>query len=239
MVETLEETGSTNADLLARLAAHDRVGEGDWLIAKRQNAGRGRQGREWFDGAGNFMGSTIVHVSVSEPPAHTLALMTGLALYEAVLPLIPEPRALQMKWPNDLLLGGAKLAGILLERHEQSVVVGIGVNLVAAPDLPDRETIALAHVTAPPALEDFAQRIAQSFDTELERWRTFGLEALIRRWLACAHPVGTALSVHDPSGETLLGKFDGVDANGSLQMRMNDGSSRTIHVGDIVIKRGD
>jgi len=239
VIETLEETGSTNADLLASLAAHDRLDEGDWLIAKRQSAGRGRQGREWFDGAGNFMGSTVVHVSTSEPAAHTLALMTGLALYEAVLPLIPDPTALQLKWPNDLLLSGAKLAGILLERHEQSVVVGIGVNLLAAPDLPDRETVALGHVTAPPALDDFAKRLAQSFDTELERWRTFGLEALIRRWLACAHPIGTPISAHDPSGGVLLGKFDGLDANGSLQLRLADGSSRTIHVGDIVITRGD
>ncbi len=238
MIETVEETGSTNADLLRRLARHERVGEGDWLIANRQSAGRGRQGRDWFDGAGNFMGSTVVHISDQGPPAHTLALMAGLALYEAVLPIIPEPTALQLKWPNDLLLGGAKLAGILLERHEQSVVVGIGVNLRAAPKLPDRETTALAHATAPPELETFARALAKSFDAELERWRTFGLETLIRRWLACAHPIGTSISAHDPSGEVVLGKFDGLDANGSLQIRLADGSSRSVHVGDIVISQG-
>ncbi|MBA4161727.1 MAG: biotin--[acetyl-CoA-carboxylase] ligase, partial [Novosphingobium sp.] len=60
MIQTVPETGSTNADLAARIAAHERVTEGDWLVADRQSAGRGRQGRAWFDGAGNFMGSTVV-----------------------------------------------------------------------------------------------------------------------------------------------------------------------------------
>lgn len=236
MIEIVEETGSTNADLLARLAARERLSEGDWLVAKRQVSGRGRQGREWFDGSGNFMGSTVVHASASEPPTHTLALVAGLALYETVLTCIPDPASLQLKWPNDLLLGGAKLAGILLEGQSGSVVVGMGVNLRAAPQLPGRQTVALAHVTAPPELQAFAASLAKSFDAELERWRTFGLEALIRRWLACSHPIGTPIQVHDPSGEILSGKFDGLDANGSLQLRLADGSSRAVHVGDILIK---
>ena len=235
MIETLEETGSTNGDLLARLAANERVAEGYWLVTKRQNAGRGRQGRDWFDGAGNFMGSTAVHIVEQQPAAHSLALVAGLALYECVLPLVPDPIALQLKWPNDLMLGGAKLAGILLERHGDSVVVGIGVNLRAAPQLPGRRTIALADTTAPPDVQTFAASLAKHFDSELERWRSFGLEALIRRWLKCAHPAGTAIRVHEPTGAILEGAFDGLDQNGSLQLRLADGTGRVIHAGDIVI----
>lgn len=235
MIEILEETGSTNADMLARLAANEHIPEGHWIIARRQNAGRGRQGRNWFDGAGNFMGSTLLRTHPQEPPAHSLALVSALATYEAILPSLPDPAALKLKWPNDLMLGGAKLAGILLEASGEHVVIGIGVNLRAAPDLLDRETVALADVTAPPTLEDFAERMAQSFDAELERWRTFGLEALLRRWQACAHPVGTPISVHDGSGAPLQGTFDGLDPHGSLQLRLGDGTSRIIHAGDIVI----
>lgn len=235
MIEILEQTGSTNADLLARLAANERVAEGHWLIAKRQSSGRGRQGRTWFDGSGNFMGSTVVHTNAEQPAAHSLALVAALAAYEAVLPSLPEPSALQLKWPNDLLLRGAKLAGILLERSGDTVVIGMGVNLLAAPELPDRETVALSAVTSPPELEAFANTLAKNFDSELERWRNFGLETVMRRWLSCAHPIGTPVSVHDPSGDTLQGTFDGLDANGSLKLRMSGEQTRIINAGDIVL----
>ncbi|RGP40650.1 Biotin--[acetyl-CoA-carboxylase] ligase [Altererythrobacter insulae] len=233
MIQYVDETGSTNADLLARISAREPVSEGDWLVARRQVSGRGRQGRKWFDGAGNFMGSTIVRPGPSGPPPASLALMTGMTVYEAVLACCPDPSALMLKWPNDVLLQGAKLAGILLESSSGAVVIGIGVNLRAAPYLEDRETIALSHVTTPPSLEDFAERLAITFDGELERWRSHGLELLLRRWQAAAHPQGAQLSVHDPSGEKLIGTYTGLDSSGSLLLRDADGKTRTIHAGDV------
>ncbi|TNE56918.1 MAG: biotin--[acetyl-CoA-carboxylase] ligase [Sphingomonadales bacterium] len=235
MITFVEQTGSTNADLLARLRANEHVREGDWLVARRQDAGRGRQGREWFDGAGNFMGSTVVHPAPNDPPAHSLALVTGLAVYEAVLPHCPDPAKLMLKWPNDVLLRGAKLAGILLESAQGSVVVGIGVNLRAAPQLADRATISLAEITAAPAVEDFAERLAASFDAELERWRSHGLELLLRRWTAAAHPQGTSLNVHGTAGELQSGKFAGLDPHGSLLLELADGKTITVHAGDVSI----
>lgn len=236
MIETVTETGSTNADLLARLRAGMVLREGDWLVAERQSAGRGRQGRNWFDGTGNFMGSTVVHPAAGDPPAHTLALAAGLAAYEAVLPLCPDAGALMLKWPNDLMLCGAKLAGILLESANGAVVVGIGVNLKVAPQLPDRRTVALAEITPPPAAGDFAIRLAAAFDAELERWRSHGLELLLRRWQAAAHGHGASLKVHDPGGATLVGSFVGLDASGSLLLRDPDGKTHTVHAGDVVME---
>ena len=233
MIRFVDETGSTNADLLSQLSAGEPLREGDWLVARRQVSGRGRQGREWFDGAGNFMGSTIVRPASGDPAPHTLALMSGLAVYEALLPHCPDPSALMLKWPNDVLLGGAKLVGILLESSSGAVVVGIGVNLRAAPDLPDRQTVALSKITNPPSLENFADRLAASFDTELERWRNHGLDLLLRRWQAAAHPFGAQLTVHDPSGEKLSGTFAGLDASGSLLLRDSGGKTRTVHAGDV------
>ena len=235
MIHTVAETGSTSADLAARLRAGERVAEGDWLVADRQVAGRGRQGRPWQDASGNFMGSTVVHPGPGDPPAHTLTLATVLAAYEAVLPLLPDPRALIIKWPNDLLLGGAKLSGILLEREGGAVVVGIGINLAQAPDLPDRPTVALSVLGPAPDRDAFALALAAAFDREIERWRTFGIEPLIRRWLAVAHPLDTPLKVHDADGVPTYGTFAGLAPDASLLLRLEDGTTRAIHAGDVTL----
>lgn len=235
MIRFIEETGSTNADLLARLAAGEGLAEGEWLVARRQTAGRGRQGRQWFDGAGNFMGSTLVRPAPGDPPSHTLALVTALSVYEAVLPNCPQPAQLMLKWPNDILLGGAKLAGILLEAAHGAVVIGIGVNLKAAPSLPDRATRALADVGTPPRLEDFAERLARVFAEEMARWRSHGLELLLRRWLAAAHPMGTPLHVRDTGGKPLAGEFAGLDPGGSLLLRTADGKTLAVRAGDVTL----
>ena len=235
MIHIAAQTGSTNADLLERLKMGEAIEEGMWLVADRQSDGRGRQGREWFDGHGNFMGSTLVRLGPNDPPAHTLSLMVGIAVYDAVVALLPDPSKLTLKWPNDVLLGGAKLAGILLESEGRTVVIGIGVNLSQAPKLDDRATICLADVTVPPARDDFAPILARSLRDELTRWRQFGLEPLLRRWSAAAHPEGTALSIHDGNGQVVSGKFAGLTDTGSLLLRLADGETRAIHAGDVVL----
>lgn len=233
MIQTVPETGSTNADLAARLAAGERLAEGTWLVADRQSAGRGRQGRTWFDGAGNFMGSTVVHRGTVDPPPGTLALVAGLAVHEAVSPLLPPPNRAVLKWPNDVMIGPAKLCGILLESAGSSIVIGVGVNLAAAPDLPDRQTIALAAFGPAPDRDSFALSLARQFDVELGRWRTYGLEPLVARWQVAGHPVGTPLRVGEPGEPLLEGAFAGLDSNGALQLRLADGTTRTIHAGEV------
>lgn len=233
MIRTLAETGSTNADLLAALRAGERLDEGDWLVADRQTAGRGRQGREWFDGAGNFMGSTVVRLSPSDPSPASFALAVGLAVYEAVVPLLPEPLALQLKWPNDLTFREAKLAGILLEREGEALVVGIGVNLAAAPTIEGRATIALAAFGPAPDRNLFASALAKSFALELERWRSYGLDPLIRRWQTAAHPPGTPLTVVAPGDTPLTGAFEGLTGEGAMRLRLADGTTRVMHAGDV------
>lgn len=230
MIETVRVTGSTNADLIARLSGGEPVREGDWLVADRQDAGRGRQGRAWFDGLGNFMGSTVVHLAPGDPPPPTLALLTGLAVYEIASVHVPAPHRVMLKWPNDLLIDGAKLGGILLERVGDSIIVGIGVNLAVAPELSDRATIALEQFGASPDRDRFAGELANAFARELKRWRAFGLEPLLRRWLTAAHPVGTPLTVSETG---LSGTFAGLAADGALQLRLPDGTTQTVHAGEI------
>ena len=233
MIRTVPETGSTNADLLEALRTGEVLAEGDWLVADRQTAGRGRQGRAWTDATGNFMGSTTVRLSPGDPAPASFALAAALATYEAVVPFLPDPVPLRLKWPNDLTFAGAKLAGILLEREGATLVVGIGVNLAQAPTIAGRSTIALASLSPAPDRDRFAAALAASFAVELERWRSFGLEPLVRRWQAAAHPQGTPLVVAPPGEPELTGAFDGLDENGALRLRLVDGTARVIHAGDV------
>lgn len=235
MIEVVPQTGSTNADLAAKLRSGEGWNEGTWLVARRQTAGRGRQGREWFDGAGNFMGSTVVAIGEGGPPPATLSFVAALAVRDAAAGALGETDELALKWPNDVLLGGGKLSGILLEMVRGHIVVGIGVNLARAPQLADRKTAALADATMPPALEDFAASLATAFDRRLAAWRTYGLGATLHAFQnGSIHAFGSPLTVHDTDGSVLSGSFAGLEeSDGALRLRLADGSERVIRAGDI------
>ncbi|MDE2562236.1 MAG: biotin--[acetyl-CoA-carboxylase] ligase [Sphingomonadales bacterium] len=233
MIETVPELPSTNAALLARLGAEGRPPEGDWLVADRQSAGRGRAGRKWSDGAGNFMGSTVAWLRAGDPMAPTLALVAGLAVHRAVSEAAPGLDGLSLKWPNDLQADGAKLAGILLERQGDAVVVGIGVNLANAPELPDRRTASLAALGHKVSRDAFAGVLAAHLGSLLERWHSGEWPSLRSDWLARAHPEGTALMVRDADGEPIAGTFAGIDAQGLALLRLADGTVRAIAAGDV------
>ena len=232
------ETGSTNADLIARLSAGELLREGEWLIADRQTAGRGRQGRRWLDAPGNFMGSTAVRLHPQDPPPASLTFAASLAVYEAVMPRLPDPSLLSLKWPNDVLLGREKFCGILLEREGRSAVIGIGVNLASAPLVPDRRTRTLSELGPAPARDAFAADLAASFGRELARWREFGTGPILARWQAAAHRKGTRLSVHDGSGTRIEGVFEGLEEDGALRLRLDNGATRAIHAGDVNLETG-
>lgn len=223
-IRIVERTGSTNADLLADRGA----AEGDWLVAMEQDAGRGRQGREWVAAQGNFYGSTIVTLRPGDPPAPSLSLAVGLALIEAVDLVVPD-QPLMLKWPNDLLLGMAKLGGVLLERSGDRVVAGFGVNLGTAPPVEGRDVASLNGAMLPQA---FAPLLAGSVARLLGLWRSAPPESLARAWLARAHPVGTRLTIHTAPGETATGTFDGIDPDGALRLRLN-GRVELVRAGDV------
>ena len=155
-----------------------------------------------------------------------------MALHEAVSLHAPGVR---IKWPNDLVADGAKLAGILLERAGDAAVIGIGVNLAWAPELAGRATGHLKTIGPAPDRDAFARDLVVSFDRELDRWRQFGLEPILSRWLAAAHPVGSALGVHGADGARIAGTFAGLEPDGALRLRLADGSTRVIHAGDVTL----
>jgi BirA family biotin operon repressor/biotin-[acetyl-CoA-carboxylase] ligase len=233
LIETIADIPSTNGELLARLGRGEPHCEGQWLVADRQSAGRGRAGRVWSDGFGNFMGSTVVRLRTSDPLPQTLSLVAGFAVHEAVVGVTGGLSGLQLKWPNDLLVGDAKLAGILLERQGDAVVVGIGVNLAQAPDVPGRATACLAGFGMTIPRDDFAKALAENFADALIRWHLGEWPVLRTQWLARAMPTGTLVSVKDRDHGEITGAFGGIDDDGVALLRLANGTVRAIHAGDI------
>lgn len=203
--------------------------EGNWLVAIEQQSGRGRKGREWISPAGNFYGSTVVDLRRTDPQPQTLSLAAGLALIEALDTAVPG-QALMLKWPNDVFLLGKKLAGILLERSASRVVIGFGVNLSSAPDLPNRQSASLGRRITPQA---FAPLLAASFSRLLDLWRQSEPVFIVRAWLARAHAIGTRLNVHSTSDHMISGHFEGIEIDGALRLRRNDGALEIIRAGDV------
>jgi|SRR6185369_3586416 len=224
-IRIVERTGSTNADLISD---KDAV-EGDWLVALEQESGKGRQGRAWVSAKGNFAGSTLVQLQGNDPPPQTLSLAAGLALAEAIDVAVPA-QPLMLKWPNDVMVLGKKVAGILLERSGDRVAVGFGVNLASAPVLKDRQATSLGGDVMP---EAFAPLLAGSFARMLELWRSTESSALVRAWEQRAHLPGTLLTVHAGKDETLTGRFAGLEPDGALRLKLEDGSIEVVRAGDV------
>ena len=231
-IRTVAETASTNDDVAA--LALQGAAEGLWLRAELQTAGRGRQGRAWQSPPGNLFASTLVRVHACEPPAPTLALVAAVALAE-VIEAFAGVRPV-IKWPNDLLLGGSKLSGILLERAGDAVVVGFGVNLAHYPTGIDRVATSIAAAAGfAPDPDAFLVALAEAFGRWLHRWRSEGLAAVRARWIEAAHPVGSALTARLPDGTRLDGLFDGLDELGALRLRLADGTTHVIHAADVFL----
>jgi BirA family transcriptional regulator, biotin operon repressor / biotin---[acetyl-CoA-carboxylase] ligase len=202
------------------MAARREAHEGDWLIAKCQTAGIGREGRRWVSPFGNFYGSTLIRLNAEDHMSSSLALVAGIAVASAIgVPSI-------LKWPNDLMIDGAKLAGILLERHGDDVVVGIGINVVSAPTVPGRSVTCLADH----GMMFDEIRVFDAVHETLAAWRSVPLSEIIDRWLAHAHSIHTPLRANG-----IEGRFAGLNESGALRLALPDGAIHVIHTGDVFL----
>lgn len=180
---------------------------------------------------GNLAMSGLIRPQPGEGNPAELGFVAALALDDAVSALI-DPALIQLKWPNDVLLQGAKLSGILLEREGDVLILGIGVNLAVAPALPDRPTAALADHGIAISARDFGESLAATFATRRAQWRDGGFEATRAAWLQRAHPAGTTLWVTGNEGR-IEGKFAGIAPDGALLLDGADGRQHVIHAGDV------
>lgn len=208
--------------------------EGLWLRAEQQSSGRGRLGRDWLSPAGNLYCSTLVRIQGNDPPAHLLAFVTGLAVLDMVRTVLPNVDA-RLKWPNDVHVAGAKLAGILLERRKDAVVVGIGVNVAVAPEVEGRSITSLHLLGAPVQVDAAAvlELLAERFSALLLQWRTIEPPRLLDLWSAVAHLPGEAMAVQRGPDDRVQGVFDGVTVDGALRLRCDDGRIEIISAGDV------
>ena len=236
----IETVDSTNAEARRRAEA----GEPGplWIWSSRQSAGRGRNGRQWESQHGNLFASLLIGLSCPLRTAGQLALLAGVAAYDTVAKLLPdEARSeLLLKWPNDVLLNGGKVAGMLLESASEAtpnrckVVIGTGINLSTHPEgLPNPGTDLAAHgaaVTPAAALET----LAAVTDAWLTRWgQGVSFPAVRRAWLDRAGPTGRLLRVRLHDEEETEGTFAGLDSGGALRLLMSDGAERRVAAGDV------
>jgi BirA family biotin operon repressor/biotin-[acetyl-CoA-carboxylase] ligase len=223
---------------LCRARALEGEAEGLAVLARCQTQGRGSRGRTWQSPPGNLYLSLLLRPDAPAREAGQWSLLAGVALADALAPLLPEPAALTLKWPNDVLLRGHKLAGILIDSAADTagwlefLVVGIGVNLTVAPELPDRPTARLADVAAPPAPEELARCLLDHFGRWLDRRAAEGFAAVRAAWLARGPTEGAAITLR--LGEaTLRGTFSGLDSDGSLLLAA-EGRVRAFSVGEVL-----
>jgi len=208
--------------------------EGFWLRAEKQSGGVGRLGRKWESPQGNLYCSTLVTCRSTDPAPSSLSFVAGLAVHKAISAQISHDD-IWLKWPNDILVSGLKICGILLEGSNDAVIVGIGVNIAVAPHVEGRAVTSLhqegaaSEVTA--AL--FLETLAPIFADTVYEWRQSGLAAILAAWQERAHPVGTRLSTSNANGERMEGEYAGLFADGALRLRKADGALIAIHAGDV------
>ncbi len=215
----LETVDSTNAEALRR------VGQGDcWILTRAQPLGVGRRGKSWAMPKGNFAASLLMHAKEPLPALAQRSFVAALALAEVLEGLGVADIAL--KWPNDVLVEGRKLAGILLASAQGAIVVGVGVNLVATPEtLPEgaMAPISLQEVLpSPPGAEAFLELLANAFLKHERQMRTYGFAPIRKAWLGKAARIGEVIQARLPEA-TLSGTFETIDETGALVLGMADG----------------
>jgi BirA family biotin operon repressor/biotin-[acetyl-CoA-carboxylase] ligase len=236
----LEEIDSTNAEA-KRLAAAGAE-DGTLVWARRQTAGYGRQGRGWESAEGNLFISLIVRPDCSLAEAAQFSFITAVALGEAIGIIAPPLLEITYKWPNDVLANGRKVAGILLESKGDSaqrldwLVIGLGVNVTSFPRETRLPATCLhaegcpASVSAVALLEAFGRHLLSRIDS----WLDDGFAPLREAWLRHAQGLGQEIEVRLPR-ETLTGVFQDLDREGTLLLRLADGSTRRIAAGEVYL----
>ena len=227
----LDEVDSTNAEARRRAEAGERGPL--WIMAERQTAGRGRRGRAWETARGNLAATLLL-----APPGNFAQLSFAAAL--AVVDLVrhfAQHAQVTVKWPNDVLIDGRKLAGILLEAGPQKddnswLAIGLGINLAGHPENTEFPAISLAALgLAPPSQDAALAVLAGRFAHWYDRWMTEGFECLRAAWLARAPELGAPIRAQLPH-ESRQGLFEGIDASGALLLR-EAGGVRAITAGEV------
>lgn len=248
-----DSVGSTNAEALAAAAAGDPGGH--WFAALQQTAGRGRRGRPWASPHGNLAASLLLVPAIDPAVAATLGFVAGVALHRALGAVLPNgvvklgldgadghtggaPARIALKWPNDVLADGAKLAGILLEAQKgpdgrHAVVIGFGVNVVAAPAGLPYPAVSLAALGMECDAAALFEALSDAWVESFALWRDGdGIADVLARWRSAAAGIGAPVAVSGRDG-VVRGVFESIDEMGRLLVRADDRSLIAITAGDV------
>jgi BirA family biotin operon repressor/biotin-[acetyl-CoA-carboxylase] ligase len=248
-----DSVGSTNAEALAAAGAGDPGGH--WFAALQQTAGRGRRGRPWQSPHGNLAASLLIVPDADPAVAATLGFVAGVALKHALTSLIPGNgirigldgadatvgdghARIALKWPNDVLADGAKLAGILLEAKKQpdgrlAIVIGFGVNVVAAPPGLPYPAMCVADLGVKLSAAEVFAALSDAWVESFAVWRDGqGVGEILEQWRRAAAGIGAPVAV-SRSGDVVRGIFETVDDAGRLIVRADDQSLIAITAGDV------
>lgn len=231
----LDATGSTNDDVLDAAASGEA--EGLVIVARKQTGGRGRRGRSWSSPEGNLYASLLLRPK-DQTVAGQYSFVAALAIAEVLAEFIDRER-IRLKWPNDVLADGAKIAGILLETavhdHGLALVVGMGVNLSSHPDnarLSATSLLSLGFAEERLKPDAFLAALLKAFNRYRQKLYEDGFSALRELWLAQAVNIGEIINVHLAESQ-FSGRFLTIDDQGCLLLQQQEGMVRRIAAGDI------
>jgi len=235
--EALSDTSSTNTECLARA----RAGDGGllWVTAERQTGGRGRRGRPWVSERGNLYASLLLIDPAPMERLASLPLAIAVAVHQAVRSVLPPgAQPLEVKWPNDILIGRKKTCGILVEAERladgrHAVVIGIGINVSVMPDSPIYPVTCLRDQGSAASPEELFAHLFASMAEVLDIWNEGqGIAEVTARWRAVACGIGEKITVNLPD-RSISGYFAGIDDNGLLMLDTGTGRMMPIAAGDV------
>ena len=222
---------STN-DEAVRLA-REGAAHGTVVHADQQTAGRGRLSRRWSSPPGNLYLSIVLRPDVPLSRTIEIAFVAALAVADAVDALLPRQVRATLKWPNDVLVSGGKIAGILLEQSDDALILGIGLNVLRPPTGVSYQVATIVGCGGLATVDGTRSRLLAAFSDWFGIWQQDGFEPIRVAWLARAHPVGSELSVRMGEG-IVIGEFAGLDVDGALLLDTPEGRRRVV-AGDVQV----
>lgn len=236
---------STNEE--AKRLAGGGASHGAVIWARAQTAGKGRMGRDWESLEGNLFVSVLLSPDCELPECSQLSFVAAVAAADTLKPIVPGDDAIECKWPNDILLEGKKLGGILLEsfttmeedgQDRQWVVVGVGINVDSYPD----DVIYPATCLKESGVEIISAKIVLSrfvynFIHRYDMWIHKGFEAIRTAWEERAYGLGEPMEAH-VGDDIISGSFDSIDEFGRLHIAQDDGKTEMVTAGDVFFRKG-
>jgi BirA family biotin operon repressor/biotin-[acetyl-CoA-carboxylase] ligase len=225
-----DKIGSTNDE--ARRLAHEGAPHGTVVHADEQMTGRGRMAHNWFSPAGNLYLSILLRTG--QPAARTaeLSFLAALAVADTVETLLPRQIRAMLKWPNDVLVNGAKIAGILLEQANDATIIGIGLNVLEAPANAAYKTTTIVANGGIASVDGARDILLDRLDHHLSHWHSHGFTPIREQWLNRSYPIGAAIRAN-ADGKPIVGHFGGLDLDGALLLDTPNGRQRIV-AGDVV-----